>query len=247
MNPLKMFRSGSARAPDVPAAPPPTRLEAAHAKLNGAHAEINALRSRAATLEAAVAPARAAATALQSARQERDSVLSRQLEIGQVNHEAPELVDATSKLQAAEAEAAKHDGVISAQAPPLSDLHSQIAARSAWLPDMARELMEARFEAATTEIQQALMPQVRAAAEQLGDALAALYGAGIAHTAMATELRASGCSAQALGVEYPQRAVELRPVGFGFTDTGNFNTLRVDLDARITSATAAALARWKNS
>lgn len=234
----------------APAPPPENRASRAHATLNEALGRMNAQQARIAGIGAAAQPAEAATSNLASLRQQRQAVIARQLEAGGVNTDDVELREIEGLITLAEVSENRNRSALQAQQQLVADLqaqHQRIAVDE--LPGLRRELAEAQFEAATSEIQQVLIPDLRAAAAQLGAAYARLAGAGQAHFDMANELRERhGLYVQHLGQEWPQKKIVLTAaVGFGISDDGNFNTLVIDASEQLLAAHAEMLQRWRSA
>ncbi|MEO8313242.1 MAG: hypothetical protein ABI645_00475 [Pseudomonadota bacterium] len=237
----------SAAQPDVADTPSlRDRLAVAHDNFNANLSSMNAIDASAATIENGAQPAAGAAGVAQSLRQARGNIFARMLQAGRVDTNTPEVVDLDAQLKTAESTERSSAAVLAEKQALILDLHEQKRALAAKIPALNQELLEAQFEAAAVEIEQQLIPALRSAASQLGAAYAALVGGGLAHTELAVQLSQQyGVARQPFGGVHPIRIIDLYPTGFGISDTGNFNTLRIDAGPGIDAAHVDALKRWR--
>ncbi len=194
--------------------------------------------------ETAVATARAAA----ELRQQRQQMLEQQLRADGIDHAAPELTKIEARIAQAGVEESRAAAVRDAQQNILSDLQERRRALVAELPALRGALLAVQFDHAKVEIESDLVPALREAAECYGEAYAKLCGAGLASQELAKQLREQhGVNVSTFGTTYPQRVLNFSPVGFGFSDRGQYNLIEIDTSQGIAAAAAECLARWRSA
>lgn len=222
------------------------RLDAARAALREVHEQIASLDAERARVASAAEPASAATSTAASLKQQRTGLLARMLRLGRVDQREPDVERLSREIVTAEAAAGQAAAVLEARDHVLADLSAQITERHQRLPALQRELAEAQLEAATTEINSELVPQLRAAAGELGAIYGKLLGAGMAHVQLSQEARERhGIAVSSLGNAFPHTRIVLNPVGFGIEDGGNYNTLLIEMRPAAEAAHADALRRWR--
>jgi chromosome segregation ATPase len=223
------------------------RVSVAARALEQALTQVNDVVRKVEAVNAAASAATTAASEAQSLRQERQRVLEDQLRAGGVDHDAPELRDLESRLAQVEAVEKRAAAVSAAHSSVAAGLQEELRDLRDKVPALRTELLLAQFEAAGVEIREVEMPAFRAAAERYAEAWARLAGAGRAHCEMAVDLRGQGVAVQPLGAPQQTRVVRFSPIGFGFADSGGFNSVDVDSGPATDAATAEFLARWRSA
>lgn len=226
----------------VPAISPLDRAREDVADLNRQLAVIEASIARA---ENSSSPVEQSATAAQGLRQRLTAIFSRMLQAGSLDTATPEVADLTSQLASAEAAERQSAAIAEARRSVVADYQVQTTELRGLLAAAMQSLDELLFVGARDDIERTLIPAYLHAANQLAGAKAALEGAGLAHCGMAHSLRARyGLTVQALGTDLPERQLILHPTGFGISNTGQFNTLRLDCSASMEAARGEFLGRW---
>ena len=206
--------------------------------------QLDAINTAMERAENTSSPTEVAATAAQGLRQRLTAIFARMLKAGSLDTATPEITTLTSQLASAEDAERQSAAIAAARRSVVADYQAQATELRSQLAVATVSLKELLFTAARADIEQRLITAYLQAAHQLADAKAALDGAGIAHCAMAQDLRQHGLSVQALGTDLPERVLILHPTGFGISSHGAFNTHREDCAARTEAARVDFSGRW---
>jgi len=221
------------------------RLKDAQAAVNQVRQELAGLNIELSRIESNAQPAIQAAENVGALKRSLRQKLSDMLRLGRVdtsNNEIQSLskqIDSNSHIEVAARE------LIAAKQTAVAEVHTKAVQLTRQLQDLQSELFCAQLDAAGIEINEELIPQMRLAAEGFRKALSALVGAGVAHARMAQEARSKcGIGVNSIGIEHPLRILDIHVVGFGISDTGHYNTLRLDMTESITQDAETARSRW---